>query len=198
MGRGRCPPAPLPEGCIALWTPILTNGLWPLRSQLRACGAVLRLARRHGARQARRACGGHGAGSSTLFIGRAATRSCGARGPLPPWTPFAVMVGLYGRFCPCHSMDHRYGTPAICRPRSMAGGASVTSAGLRRRSPPPSIKAENAPLTRSRATAGEPRPSATTKRGEAPFPSGEGVTAVAVTDRESLACSASRRTCCAE
>ena len=44
---------------------------------------------------------------------------------------------------------------------------------------------------RSGATVGEPRPSATNP---APFPSGEGVTAKAVTDGESLACSASRRT----
>ena len=43
---------------------------------------------------------------------------------------------------------------------------------------------------RSGATAGEPRPSATNP---APFPSGEGVAAKAVTDRENLACSASRR-----
>ena len=42
--------------------------------------------------------------------------------------------------------------------------------------------------TRSGATVGEPRPSARMKRGEAPFPGGEGVTAKAVTDRGSLAC----------
>ena len=46
---------------------------------------------------------------------------------------------------------------------------------------------------RSGATAGEPRPSATNP---APFPSGEGVAAKAVTDRESLACSASRLARC--
>ena len=60
----------------------------------------------------------------------------------------------------------------------MAGGAGVASVGLRRRSPPLSTMAECATLTRSGATAGEPRPSARTKRGEAPFPGGEGVTAV--------------------
>ena len=86
------------------------------------------------------------------------------------------------------------GTPARPRPPPMAGGAAVTSVGLRRRSPPLSTEAERATLTRSGATVGEPRPSAPTP---APFPSGEGVTANAVTDGESLACSASRRTRCA-
>ena len=44
--------------------------------------------------------------------------------------------------------------------------------------------------TRSGATVGESRPSS---HNQAPFPSGEGVTAAAVTDRENPACSASRR-----
>ena len=51
----------------------------------------------------------------------------------------------------------------------MAGGAGVTSVGLRRRSPPLSTKAEGATLTRSGATVGEPRPSANN-----PVPSPEG------------------------
>ena len=46
---------------------------------------------------------------------------------------------------------------------------------------------------RSGATVGEPRPSS---RNQAPFPSGEGVTAKAVTDRENPACSASRLARC--
>ena len=47
---------------------------------------------------------------------------------------------------------------------------------------------------RSGATVGEPRPSATNKKS---FPGGEGVTAIAVTDRGSPACSASRCARCA-
>ena len=59
--------------------------------------------------------------------------------------------------------------------RCMAGGARAASVGLRRRSPPPSTMTERATLTRSGATVGEPRPSS---RNPAPFPGGEGVTAV--------------------
>lgn len=74
----------------------------------------------------------------------------------------------------------------------MAGGAGVASVGLRRRSPPSPTMTGRITLTRSGATVGELRPSATKP---APFPGGEGGTAATVTDRWSPACSASRRAC---
>ena len=101
---------------------------------------------------------------------------------------------LRARWWACQGVDTACGLTRKTRHGSlqwyMTGGAGVASVGLRRRSPPLSTMAERASLTRSGATAGEPRPSATTP---APFPGGEGVTAKAVTDRGSLACFASRR-----
>ena len=83
--------------------------------------------------------------------------------------------------------------------RSETLHSSAASHGRRRRSnlrrPPQEVAASldhdgAHNVTRSGATVGEPRPSACNKKA---FPGGEGVTAVAVTDRGSLACSASRR-----
>ena len=107
----------------------------------------------------------------------------GLAGLLHWWTFCGLSIGAAGQV----------GNVAALRTRRMAGGAGVTSVGLRRRSPPLIPMTEGASLTRSGATVGEPRPSA---RNPAPFPSGEGVTAKAVTDRESLAGSASRLALC--
>ena len=179
-------------------------GVSPLFARL-GCAPPVLLSARGGVVQVTRR---HGAGSSTLSIGRtalagvtahrrcAATRSCGARGRCP-LVPLLLLWSTCVRVRVCRCLHIHSGCAAPRHIRCMAGGARVASVCFRRRSPPLTPKAERTPPTRSGATVGEPRPSARTKRGEARFPGGEGVTAKAVTDRGSLAWSASRRTRCA-
>ena len=108
-----------------------------------------------------------GAGVGAMFVAR--WRPGGTGGP--PSLRGGVWACQGGdTTCGLTSQEWR-GSPQRC----MAGGARVTSVGLRRRSPPLAPMTEGASLTRSGATVGEPRPSA---RNQAPFPSGEGVTAV--------------------
>ena len=148
-------------------------------------GATLRLARWHGARRARRACGGH----ASQRARRDAVVQV-PQGALPPGSP---EPGL-----PAPNPGETCGTDKHMTPAPPHGRRSLSS--LRR--PPQEVAASHPhggarKHGRSGATVGEPRPSARMKRGEAPFPGGEGVTAVAVTDRGSPACTASRRACCA-
>ena len=145
-------------------------------------GATLQLARRHGARRARRASWGHASQRA-----RRDAKPARPQGALPPGPP---EPGL-----PAPNPGETCGTDKHMTPAPLHGRRSPSN--LRR---PPQEVAASCPYggvrtpTRSGATVGEPRPSA---RNPAPFPGGEGVTAVAVTDRGSPACTASRRALCA-
>ena len=188
-------PRTLARGISSLWTPILANGLSAFgRGCARVGGRAACAKARRGVfdpfHWAHRACRSHGAGSSTLFIGRTATRSCEARGAAAPLNPLCC----YGRpVALAATCSYPVYPEQMCctLPYPLHGRRSLSN--LRR---PPQEDAASLNQGggrkhgRSGATAGEPRPSETNP---APFPSGEGVTAVAVTDRGSSACSASRR-----